>query len=738
MTWALLGAVLIAIGIAVLARFAHRRELMRMVGAISRQRAHQRAGDAAARVQEPVIDLSRCLGCATCVAVCPEGGVLEIVHGQAVVSNGARCQGIAACERECPAGAIEVRLANRERRDDLPWLDSAIAAHGVPGMFLAGEVTARALIRVAIEHGTLAARAAAERVGQGPRDDDRLDLCIVGAGPGGLACALEATRLGLRFVLLEQESEIGGTVARYPRNKLVLSEPVTLPLFGRLGKRSYRKEDIIALWRTLADEHRLPVLTSARCEDVVRDDDEFVVHAGEHRVRARSVCLALGRRGSPRRLGVPGEDLPKVVYSLLDAGAIRSRRIMVVGGGDSAVETALALAANGTNEVTLVHRRSGFVRVRGRNSERIEAAIASGAVRAILSATPIEITSDAVIVECDGDHRERRMRIANDDVFVMIGGEPPRELLAKAGVAFLAKGQQVESLDRVNPTAWPPALVATAVLALATAGFAVWHADYYRLPADLRATHESHRLLRSAQGLGLGLGIAATTLIFANLAYLLRRARIRPFWFGSLRTWMSAHVVTGVAAFLTALLHAALAPRSTPGGHALLAMLVILVTGAIGRWIYAFVPRRANGEEAEIEEVRERVEQLARDPADEFGTQASMELMRLIEQRQWRGTLLGRIAGLVGLRLDLWRALRRLRARGIAQGVPATQLEDALALGREAHARSLAAAHYEDLRAVLASWRWLHRWAGLLLVILLVVHIVYAIGYGSVLSGGLP
>ncbi|MGE0145459.1 MAG: NAD(P)-binding domain-containing protein, partial [Planctomycetota bacterium] len=480
------------------------------------------------------------------------------------------------------------------------------------------------------------------------------------------------------------------------------------------------------------------VITGARCEDVVRDGDDFVVHAGEHRVRARSVCLALGRRGSPRRLGVPGEDLPKVVYSLLDAGAITSRRVMVVGGGDSAVETALALAANGSNEVSLVHRRSGFVRVRGRNAERIEAAIASGAVRVILSARPIAITADAVIVERDGEGEDRRVAIPNDDVFVMIGGEPPRELLAKAGVAFLAKGQQVEPQERASSTGWPPALIATAVLALITAGFALWHSDYYRLPTELRATHESHRLLRSAQGLGLGFGIAATALILANLAYLLRRARIRPFWFGSLRAWMSAHVVTGVAAFLAALLHAALAPRSTPGGHALLAMLVILATGAIGRWIYAFVPRRANGEEAGIEEVRERVEQLARDPADEFGTRASMELMRLIEQRQWRGTLLGRIAGLVGLRVDLWRALRRLRAQGIAQGVTATQLEDALALAREAHARSLAAAHFEDLRAVLASWRWLHRWAGLLLVILLIVHVVYAIGYGSVMSGGLP
>lgn len=235
MSWTLLLALVLALGVALFAALARRNELRRMEQRVADRERAVRHGSAQAQLQHPVVDLSRCLGCGTCVAACPEDGVLELVHGQALVVNGARCVGHAACERECPVGAITVTIANLAERTDVPVLDERLEAVGTPGLFLAGELTARALIKTAIEQGTRVAGEVARRVASEPSfDAETLDLCIVGAGPAGLACALEAKRLGLRFVVLEQEAQIGGTVAKYPRRKLVVTRPVAMPLHGAI------------------------------------------------------------------------------------------------------------------------------------------------------------------------------------------------------------------------------------------------------------------------------------------------------------------------------------------------------------------------------------------------------------------------------------------------------------------------------------------------------------------------
>ncbi|MGQ0614485.1 MAG: NAD(P)-binding domain-containing protein [Planctomycetaceae bacterium] len=740
MSWTLLVALVLALGILLGAALARRAELARMRRALADRERAVRQGSAAAQLLHPVVDLSRCLGCATCVAVCPEEGVLELVHGQAMVVNGARCVGHAVCEGECPVGAITVTLGDAAGRTDLPALTEGLEAVGSPGLFLAGEVTAAALIKSAIEQGVAVAAEVARRAGaDGASTNGTLDLCIVGSGPAGLACSLEAKRLGLRFVTLDQEQGVGGTVAKYPRRKLVLTQPVDLPLHGRLARTTYTKEELVTLWRDIAARHRLPIEAGETVTALHRDaEGAYAVETAARHWKARHVCLALGRRGAPRRLGVPGEDLAKVATSLLDAHSYRDRRLLVVGGGDSAVETALALAEQPGNEVTLSYRKESFFRIRSRNEQRLKEAVAQKRLEVLFGSEVRAIRPEEVELVFTAGPEPRTRTIANDEVFVMAGGVPPMELLARAGVSFDPALRTAPPLPGERGTGILPALAAGFATALVALAWALAHRDYYGLAAALRPAHDKHPMLRPGRGVGLALGIAAGAMILLNLLYLARRSPRLRFRLGSLRLWMTSHVATGILALVCALLHGAMAPRDTPGGHALTALLVLFVTGAIGRYLYAYVPRAANGRELELAEVKARLARLSDGREEErFGVHAMAEVAQLTEARQWRGSFLGRVLGLLTGQRALRRMLARLAAAGRKEGVPEGRIRRTLHLAREAHKAALAAAHYEDLRAVLGSWRYLHRWIALLMVLLVALHVAHALLYGFA-SGGTP
>jgi len=752
-TLLLLAAGGLAVG--VLVSLVRRHELGRMAAALRERDEALRLGAAKAQLQHPVIDLARCVGCGACVEACPEDGVLALVHGQAAVVNGARCVGVAACERVCPTAAITVTLGDLSQRDDVPAVSDDLEAIGQPGLFLAGEVTAHALIKTAIEHGARVARTVARRVRHQLRpalvaagdadagavalaDDDRLDLCIVGAGPAGLSCALEATRLGLRFVVLDSADEPGGTVAKYPRRKLVLTQPVDLPLVGRLDRQTYTKEDLIELWQHAVEAHALPLYGGREVTAVERGDDGgFVVRTRGEEWRAHHVCLALGRRGVPARLDVPGEELPKVAYGLTDAQSYRDRRALVVGGGDSAVETALALAEQDGNEVTLSYRRDGLFRVKARNAERLRAAADAGRVRLLFGSEVVAITPERVTLRRRGETIE----LPNDDVFVQIGGTPPLPLLRAAGVSFDPARHPPPRRPTATGSGWQPALLAGLAIAVLTAAFAFWHRDYYDLPLAERPTHAKHGWLRPGRSLGLAFGIAALVLVVVNLLYLLRRARRLGFTFGSLRAWMTSHVATGTLALACAVLHAALAPRDTPGGHAFWALLLLVVTGAIGRYFYAFVPRAANGRELELGEVKQQLtaaSEALTGAGGRLAAFAAQEIRELSARRQWRASFLGRVLGLLRGHRDR-RVLRaRLRAQAQTLGASEEDLATTLALAERAHRAVHAAAHFEELRALLSTWRWLHRWVAALLVLLVLVHLLNALRYGQLWAASAP
>ena len=564
---------------------------------------------------------------------------------------------------------------------------------------------------------------------------------MVGAGPAGLACSLEAKRLGLSFVTIDQADRPGGTVAKYPRRKLVVTQPVDLPLYGRLDKRTYEKEELVDLWQDIADSEQLPIRGNQTFEGVERTArGTFVVRTKTDTIEARNVCVAIGRRGTPRKLGVPGEELPKVAYSLLDASSYEGRRVLVVGGGDSAVEAALGLSEQPGNRVTLSYRKESFFRIRHRNEQRLQAAVEANRLEVLYRSEVRAIGHDAVDLDLTTHLGTHTTRIPNDEVFVMAGGVAPFELLEQSGVSFDPELRAPAEQLTEQGTGLLKALAAGFALSLFALAWSLWHADYYALPAALRPEHAKHHLLRPGQGIGLWFGIGSTALIVINLVYLLRRApglRQRVFTWGSLQAWMTSHVATGILAFLFATMHASMNPRDTVGGRAWLAMFVLLVTGAIGRYLYAWVPRATNGRELALEEVKLKLARMS-DALDgtrrSFQEAARDEVFELIERRQWKSSFLGRLVSLVGLRLDLRRSLKRIRHRGLQESVPPEQIDETLTLARRAHDTAMMAAHYEDLRSVLGSWRWLHRWVAVLMVLLIALHVVYALTYGGFLA----
>jgi hypothetical protein len=437
------------------------------------------------------------------------------------------------------------------------------------------------------------------------------------------------------------------------------------------------------------------------------------------------------------QLGVPGEDLPKVAYSLLDARSYSERRILVVGGGDSAVETALALAEQPGNVVTLSYRRAQLFRVRARNSEKLEAAVALGKLAVCLESRVTAIHPGHVELEQLQGSRPVAHVVENDDVFVMAGGVPPFPLLEQSGVSFdPALRPKTERIEEQG-TGLVRALSIGFGLALAALAWALVHSDYYALEMAARPEHPKHVLLRPGMALGLALGITSLVLVAVNLAYLARRAEWKGLRFGSLQAWMTSHVATGILALLCATIHGGMAPRETVGGNALWAMVVLFVSGAIGRYFYACVPRAANGRELALEEVKLRLARLVHEY--DAGQRAFVDRVRtevdaLVDRRQWRSSFAGRVLALVLGRRDLAGLLRRLEREGRQEGVPEERLKHTLTLAREAHRTSVMAAQYEDLRALLNAWRYVHRWVALLLVVLVVLHVVFALWYGS--TGG--
>jgi len=427
--WVAAAVVVLAIVVPYVWRF--RRRLAR-----DRQRKEEaaRLGIDRPSTQFPYIDSNHCIGCGACLKVCPEGDVLGIFGGTAVVINGLRCVGHAHCEKACPVGAIEVGLGDLKSRTDVPLLDEGQQS-SVEGVFVVGELGGLSLVRNAIDQGRRAVEHVAASLGtrRTSTDSGTVDVAIVGSGPAGLSAALTASRQELSYVVLERESDLGGSLLHYPRRKMVLTQPVEIQPWGKLDRDEYRKETLLEIFEGIVRDYSLDIRFNQYVEEVTRDNETFRVRSPGGVVRARNVILAQGRRGLPRKLDVPGEELPKVMYKLLDASSYNGKRILVVGGGDSAVEAALGLAREKGNRVTLSYRREKLVRIKKKNQDAADRALAGAKLEALFGSQVLEIGERQVKLRlADGTTKT----MENDYVFIFAGGVPPFELLRKVGARF--------------------------------------------------------------------------------------------------------------------------------------------------------------------------------------------------------------------------------------------------------------------------------------------------------------
>lgn len=382
----------------------------------------------------PLIDPGLCIGCGSCVSACPEGVALGLIDRKAVLVNPADCIGHGACRRACPEDAIKLVFGTESRGVDIPELTPKFETT-IPGIYVAGELGGMGLIKNAIEQGRQAMNNIAEALSDSPRKKGEWDAVIVGCGPAGISAALQAKELGLRALVIEK-SKIGGTIAHFPRMKMVMTSPATLPGVGIVKFNEIQKEELIAFWQDVVQSQR-PTVHESEClmSITTAKGGGFLVATDKAKYHTRKILLAMGRRGIPRKLGVPGEDLEKVVYELEDPSQYRDKRVMIVGGGNSALEAAIAVSSHSPGNVILCYRGKAFNRARPKNRDEIERLAASKAVIVRYSTVVAGIGKRFVVTEC----KSRKAKIPNDQIIICAGGILPTGFLKETGIEVVTK-----------------------------------------------------------------------------------------------------------------------------------------------------------------------------------------------------------------------------------------------------------------------------------------------------------
>lgn len=379
----------------------------------------------------PLIDPNLCIGCNSCAEICPEGDVIGVIEEKAALINPTLCIGHGACAEACPVDAITLVFGTEKRGVDIPYVNEYFETN-IPGIFIAGELGGMGLIRNAIEQG----RQAMESICQKPgiKQGNDLDVVIIGAGPAGFSATLGAHMHQLRYVTVEQET-LGGTVAHFPRGKLVMTQPAELPIVGTVKFTEISKEKLLGFWHKVGTETKIRINFKERMESIMRTQTGFEVTTSKNTYRTKNVLLTIGRRGTPRKLGVPGEQLSKVVYRLIDPEQYRNQSVLVVGGGDSALEAAASIAEEPGTQVILSYRSGAFTRAKQKNRQRVADAERRGNLAVMLQSNVKEILADKVVI----DHNGKVIEAPNNAVIISAGGVLPTGMLKELGINIETK-----------------------------------------------------------------------------------------------------------------------------------------------------------------------------------------------------------------------------------------------------------------------------------------------------------
>jgi thioredoxin reductase/NAD-dependent dihydropyrimidine dehydrogenase PreA subunit len=690
----------------------------------------------------PVIDPDLCIGSLSCLKACPEGDILGVVNGAAKLINPTRCIGHGQCTLECPVGAIKLVFGTSERGVDLPEVD-AFFESSRPGVHVVGELGGMGLIRNATVQGLQAAERLGQMLGR-QQQPGVVDVAIVGSGPAGLATALGCQSAGLSFRVLEQGT-LGGTVANYPRQKLVMTEAVELPLVGRIGKRQISKEELLDTWNKAIAKADIQIDENTQVTGIQGQDGAFTVETSRGPVRARKVVLATGRRGSPRKLNVPGEELPKVAYRLIDPEQYEGCRVLVLGGGDSALEAAIQLAEESDAQVTLSYRGEEFGKCRDANRAKVNALAASKHLKLLMKSQVVEIHPDKVQLELGG----KPVSLPNDYVIVCAGGELPLEFLKKVGVGLkryhgtapgeapAAPGQpkvrrgsaKKETEEERKTRRFAFTLFTVGALIIAALAVVGW--EYYLLPRAERRGSPLNDLLRPAGLWGHGVGIVATLFMLSNFLYAVRKRWGLLKGVSSIRRWLTFHQFVGFMSPLVICFHAAFQSNNQLATTTAGSLMVVVLTGIIGRFVYGLVPTQ-DGRAVELsdilgrfERLKARIEPMLNQVSDQDAVRRVLALATAPAPRVWLPVLF--------LRMPFEALGTRLRIAQVRRVFPSREdyrefREDILRL----LSLRTQAGFYQGLKRLLSGWRVFHAVLAGFLVVMIAIHIVISLylGYG--------
>jgi len=380
----------------------------------------------------PVIDVNSCIKTGACIVACPEKDILGIQNGKATTINASRCIGHGACFHACPTQAITLCIGTEKRGVELPHVNHNFETN-IPGIYIAGELGGMGLIKNAVEQGKQAVNNIAHAAKKSHSAD--YDLVIIGAGPAGISASLTAKKHNLKFLTLEQDT-LGGTVFTFPRSKIVMTSAMDLPLFGKVKLFETSKAELLDVWYKALDKNNISVKENTKVEGIVSESGHFAIETKEgEQFTTDAILLSIGRRGTPRKLNIPGENSEKVAYRLLEPEDISGKNIVVVGGGDSAIESALLLADQ--NTVTLSYRKDVFQRIKPKNNEHIQKAMQEGRIDVRFNTNLVSIEMDDVTIT-NGKENEK-IKLKNDLVYIFAGGELPTQFLQKIGLKITKK-----------------------------------------------------------------------------------------------------------------------------------------------------------------------------------------------------------------------------------------------------------------------------------------------------------